>query len=143
MPLTPALSVRPGTQTGRHAIDVFPAFCGVFSGQKPLKVGSGVTCFALRSWPATFHVQRGRKFQLAVASTPLYSISPLFAKIRVTGSVTALARVMMNAEPLSDSPLMWESRMPNSFCFEIADGRISFKFTAVAGAVPPASRPSM
>ncbi len=70
-------------------------------------------------------------------------MSPLLPKIRVTGSVTALARVIWKYEPESDMPLMCESRMPNSFCVETAEGRISLALTAVAGAVPPASSPSM
>ena len=62
--------------------------------------------------------------------------------MRVTGSVTALARVIWKYEAESDMPLMWESRMPTSFCFDAAEGRISFALIAVAGAVPPASSPS-
>src|SRR5258708_24597462 len=143
MPLAPALRERPGIHVGRQVIDVLPAFSGVFSGQKPLRFGSGVICFALSNWPATFQVQRGRKFQLAVISTPLNSTSPLFSKMRVVGLITALARLMMKPEPESVNPLMCESRMPISFCFEMAGGRISLKLTAVPGAPEPASSPSM
>jgi hypothetical protein len=70
-------------------------------------------------------------------------MSPLLAKILVTGSVTAFARVIWKSDALNESPLMCESRKPSSFCFEMADGRISFTLIAELGAIPPASRPSM